>query len=224
MGSIISLAERTNRPAFVGSPEEENGGVRELALPDRYQKMPNLPGEPLNQVAYLYKSSGAECCISIRPIPDSSAMPFGAPLEVIHGLRDVMEDVQGLIEVKSGRTHSGCRYIYVIMKELIGLRGADYLLNFHLDSPGGVMLVYGSFIEMGKFGRREKAVRLRIVREAKSGGNMKALDTWEADPYDPGVREGALMNGSEYEVFDHQFPEHPLSEMRKLIKELIRLN
>ena len=72
----------------------KTGGGRELALPDRYQKIPNLPGEPLNQVAYLYKSSGAECCISIRPIPDSSAMPFGDPLEVIHGLRDVMEDVQ----------------------------------------------------------------------------------------------------------------------------------
>ena len=224
MGSIVSLAERTNRPAFVGSPEEENGGIRERILPDRYQKMPILLGEPPYSETYQYISSGAKCYVAARSVPESSALPLDDPLEVIRELREVLEDCQGLIEVKTGRTQNGYPYVYVITKELKGPRSVDYRLTLYLNFSNGVVLVHGVFNEKGKIGRREKAVRLRTFGRVKSGSNLKALGPWEADPYDPRIREGFLMNVSENEVYDEEFPEHPLSEMRSMIREMIRMN
>ena len=41
---------------------------------------------------------------------------------------------------------------------------------------------------------------------------------WAKDPYDDTIREGALMNLSEREEFDEQFPGFPLSMCREFVR------
>lgn len=223
MGVVVTF-KGMNILSAGGIPEAESAKSRELVLPDRYRKMRSLPGDPPDAVAYEYKTSGAECFVSCRPIRLSAAMPFGRPLEVIYGMRPVMTDSQGLVEVETGRTRNGYRYTYVITKYRTGFAGVKYDLHLHLDFVDSVMELQGYFNETGKFGFRENTVHSRIFGGEKSARYLKALGLWEADPYEPWLSEGFLMNGSEYEVYDEEFPEHPLSELRRLIKEIIRLN
>lgn len=44
---------------------------------------------------------------------------------------------------------------------------------------------------------------------------------WFKDPYQPNLKEGVLMNRSEEIQYDSQFPEHPLSQCRTLMKEIV---
>lgn len=44
------------------------------------------------------------------------------------------------------------------------------------------------------------------------------------DPYDENYKEGFLMNVSEDESMDEQFPDHPLSMLRKYVKWVIENN
>ena len=43
---------------------------------------------------------------------------------------------------------------------------------------------------------------------------------WTKDPYDESYRRGALMNLSELEEFDEQFPGSALSMCRELVKAI----
>jgi len=57
--------------------------------------------------------------------------------------------------------------------------------------------------------------------DGKIGANGEG---WVADPYDPTYMQGALMNLSEKEEYDEAFPNHPLSQARKIVKFLIENN
>ena len=46
----------------------------------------------------------------------------------------------------------------------------------------------------------------------------------QPDKRDPEYRHGNRMNCSERKKYDELFPEHPLSQMRVLVKELAELN
>ena len=47
------------------------------------------------------------------------------------------------------------------------------------------------------------------------------MSKWFADPYDSDFKHHFLKNKSEDEQFDEFFPEHPLSQARLLIKQII---
>ena len=55
----------------------------------------------------------------------------------------------------------------------------------------------------------------------KSGTIGNDFSGWSCDPYNPEFNKGFLMNQSEQRRFDEMFPEHPLSEARKLIEFII---
>jgi hypothetical protein len=54
--------------------------------------------------------------------------------------------------------------------------------------------------------------------EVKFGDN--GLDHWFFDPYDKDYKNGTLMNVSEQEMHDSQFPDHPLTQARIWISNL----
>jgi hypothetical protein len=50
--------------------------------------------------------------------------------------------------------------------------------------------------------------------------NIDPFKDWAKDPYDETFTEGLLMNLSESEKYDEKFPNHPLTRLRKHIKQV----
>lgn len=77
--------------------------------------------------------------------------------------------------------------------------------------------ISGYFDEIGTTGIRDVMVFEILRRKGKVNEDM---ESWTADPYDPSVKTGFLMNISEREQYDEIFPDHPLSVVRSLIRHL----
>ena len=56
--------------------------------------------------------------------------------------------------------------------------------------------------------------------EAADEADFDPLKGWAKDPYDETFTGGILMNLSEDEQYDAKFPDHPLSRIRKYMKEI----
>jgi hypothetical protein len=82
-----------------------------------------------------------------------------------------------------------------------------------MRSSGRPVRVRGFFDESGTTGVRDSTV-YSMLAQAGNG----ALDGWTCDPYDPNFGKGLLANKSELPEFDALFPEHPLTEARRLVR------
>jgi hypothetical protein len=63
------------------------------------------------------------------------------------------------------------------------------------------------------------------MREAVTVNKFLSIGTfddaaWASDPYDKEFKTGALMNKSEVQSYDIDFPDHPLSQVRTLLSEI----
>ena len=92
--------------------------VPEMKVPDWFEQADSLPDDPPYSRAYCYRSSNAGCFALVYPIPTRRAMPYGDPRSVIDGIHEALGDNQGLIEVETGTSRSGRRWIGSIVKTL----------------------------------------------------------------------------------------------------------
>ncbi len=51
-------------------------------------------------------------------------------------------------------------------------------------------------------------------------GQQSEIQGWSSDPYDPSFTKGVPMNLLESDEYDAQFPNHLLSVIRKLLREI----
>lgn len=72
--------------------------------------------------------------------------------------------------------------------------------------------------EIGITGMRDALILDRLHKAGEVEIEEENIKNWFEDPYDPDFRQGTLMNQSELEKFDPEFPEHPLSVARSLIR------
>lgn len=70
-------------------------------------------------------------------------------------------------------------------------------------------------IEAGITGFRDTMVADELLR----GGNFDLAD-WDCDPYDKDLKTGLLMNLSEAEKYDVEYPDHPLSIVRNMLNQI----
>lgn len=149
-------------------------------------------------------------------------MPFDRDtlIEGIRHAQAVMAGQAGLVEADAARTASGVPYVYSIMKIRAEPTGVQYNLTLHLagDRP---LQVQGHFVEGNRTGVRDATVYEVAMRhnwvtppneEDPTGG-------WAHDPYD-GSTAGFVMNMSELPDFDQQFPGHPLTMARELLRSV----
>ena len=75
-------------------------------------------------------------------------------------------------------------------------------------------------VESGMTGLRDS----KILNVSMASGQVVATENglrgWMKDPYDDTVKDGLLMNLSESEEYDLQFPSHPLSKVRDKLKTI----
>jgi hypothetical protein len=150
--------------------------------------------------------------------------------EIIHKIRNkvVQEDEGGIIECEAVQLKK-YKVIQIITKEPQSPAGTSYTGRIIIPTYSGHYMILLKGFEIGITGAREAIIFpdwMAKNPDFKSDENGKILE-WLKDPYDSEFREGALMNYSEKSAFDKEFPEHPLSEMRKnliLIQKSIEIS
>ena len=74
--------------------------------------------------------------------------------------------------------------------------------------------------ERGVTGIRDTVVFDSFMASIEDSEDFDPFKGWAKDPYDETVTTGALMNLSEDEKYDEKFPEHPLSRLRKYLRQI----
>lgn len=74
--------------------------------------------------------------------------------------------------------------------------------------------------EIGITGMRDAVILNKMIEAGEVKIDGETMTHWFEDPYDPDCKQGTLMNKAELEKYDHEFPEHPLSIARSLIRSI----
>lgn len=93
--------------------------------------------------------------------------------------------------------------------------GMTYLASLTIPFKNYSYVIKITAPELGMTGMRDTVISARWFEDPNNDNQ-----SWMADPYDPMVSEGVPMNKSEEEQYDAQFPNHPLSQARKLLKAI----
>lgn len=202
----------------MGSKKNNAGGMS-FRLPDGYSRMNSMPDDPADSSAFGMQTPGCACFLMLYPVQPESAMPFEDVRPLIDGIHGSLGDDQGLIEAKCDKTLSGRPLVYSIVKTAGQPNGVQYCLTLQLDYSSLVLNVQGFFDEVGVTGTRDAAVYELAVKNGQVSVDMAG---WRQDPYDPSFNRGNLMNLSEDKLYDAQFPEHPLSQLRALVDFIIQ--
>lgn len=192
-----------------------------LTLPKEYQELNRTEDDPKYAVSYGMQTESCSAFVQAYPITLSSAMDFGNDRKVIDRIHQSLEDNQALIEVKSGRTHNGFRFMYSIIKTLMQPSGGvQYFALFQIHYGSNLALnVKAFFTECGDTGERDATMwNVMVERGVVS---IEDNSRWSFDPYDEDFKRPYLMNLSERAGYDCLFPKHPLSECRNLINYMI---
>lgn len=212
------LMEALDMVSSVAEPEE----VMTIQLPKEYGPLQALPDDPEGALSFCKDTADATCFVQSYPISIKATMPLDDTKPIIDGIHESLGERQGLIEVANGTTRYNKKYVYSIVKSARTSAGMNYILTMHLVKGENALCVKGQFEERGTPGIRDATVyeyarRENIVKEIGGEG-------WMKDPYDEEYDRGLRMNLSEDRQYDHSFPRHPLSEMRKLVAYIIDIN
>ena len=186
-----------------------------IIIPAYYQKVDSMPGDPENSVPYEVQSENAGCIVFFSAVDYSKQLPREKE-DLIDGIRHFLAENQGLIKVEVGDD-----YVYSIVKNLRQPSGVQYILTYQRFCKDFILNVQGFFEEAGTTGIRDTMVYSLCRNEGMFEDDDNPLNGWAKDPYDPSITTGALMNFSEQEKFDDQFPSFPLSICRQFINCVI---
>lgn len=194
-----------------------------LELADHWQPMRTLPDDPPDMQVFGFQlRDGESGFLRMHTIPPNQAMPLNrqAVIDGLRGASEVIAGQAGLIDVGAARTASGIPYVYSLMKIPGEHSGVHYNLTLHLVGERALQ-VRGNFDEGSLTGMRDA-----FVYEMAQRSNMLEEPTaddptggWARDPFDHSNR-GFVMNMSELPDFDKQFPNHPLTLARALLRNI----
>lgn len=187
-----------------------------IVLPEGYKRKKNLRSEDSNTTNIYKKTEEAVCLIKVFPITKKESMPFGDKKIIIDSVHSFLEKNQGLIEADSGITNNKTKYVYSVLKTASKSKGTIYSLTMHVQ----IGKIYGCIV--GTFSEEKTSERTSIIYSKYNSKYGLDKSLWEKDPYDKNFKMGCLMNQSENQKFDAEFPLHPLSELRKFLSFIIQ--
>ena len=174
--------------------------------------------------SFVYQTPDALCYVTAHPISAEYALPYDNPRSVIDGIHQMLTENQGLIAVEKGKTNSGHRFIYSVVKSLKKPSSMQYCLTMHVECEEFAVLVQGFFVETSMTEDRSTKVYITLLKRGLIRPTENGVKGWSEDPYDPEYTHGLRMNRSERKEYDGMFPHHPLSELRRFVGELAVLN
>lgn len=168
-------------------------------------------------------------------VTSEQAMDYDDVEDTITSIRQYLTEDSGIVECKNGVTKKGHKYIYNIQKMRCSEEGmltpeVSYNLNFNVNVDGIDYFINGNYGEIGMTGMRD-SMGFTMFQNAVKQQNPDEEYTTEdimqmffKDPYDENYKEGFLMNISENDFLDEEFPDHPLSMLRKYVQWVIENN
>jgi hypothetical protein len=146
-------------------------------------------------------------------------------LKDIDGLRafyrKLAVDAKGGIVEVSVVDLKGFAAVRTILKVPAHPSGVSYLASLTLPFRDCSFVIKVQAVEAGTTGFRDTLVLDRLMESGVVKLRDDGLHGWMRDPYDAGFQEGKLMNLSELEEYDAEFPEHALSVARRVLGEVM---
>lgn len=119
------------------------------------------------------------------------------------------------VDLVNLKGYDAVKTIFKIPQEPTGM---TYLASLTIPFAKYSYVVKIQAPEIGMTGMRDTAIVAQLMGEGKISADENGLQGWFRDPYDPTFTKGTVMNQSEEEIYDATFPNHPLSEARKLMR------
>lgn len=101
-------------------------------------------------------------------------------------------------------------------------RGMTYIASVTIPFENCSFVIKIQAAEVGTTGIRDAVILNQMLMSGEVTLGEDRLENWFEDPYNPNFKNGTLMNKSEQEKYDTEFPEHPLSVARKAIIDAVR--
>jgi hypothetical protein len=142
----------------------------------------------------------------------------------LEGLRDMYREQVtvakgGLIEVSTLEV-SGILSIKSIFKLPQKMAGIAYVAAITIPYKDFSFVLKITCQERGFGGTREtRILEQRRLALLEKGDTRDVMIGWNADPYDPNFKSELLMTFAENQVFDSDFPDHPISRARFWIEK-----
>lgn len=124
----------------------------------------------------------------------------------------------------------------LIQADIVDIRGiATVKCIFKISQQGGPMIYLASLtipfddysyvvkvqaMEAGITGMRDAIILNKLLASGEIEMKDEKLEGWFADPYEITYRSGILMNKSDHQSYDIEFPDHPLTLVRTMIEQL----
>ncbi len=180
------------------------------------------PDELGNNKKVFYLNDYDDLSINFFDLPPDITAKNDTDVELQNNYRKVAyESGAAIIEVKKVKL-GAFDSIKTIFKFPMQPHGMAYIGSYTIPFKNFSYVVKVQCIEQGTTGIRDNTIFELMIRNGKVKLNPEKhiAEGWMKDPYDESVHLPLMMNLSESEEFDSQFPEHPLSRMRKFLKHI----
>lgn len=149
------------------------------------------------------------------------APDISAPLEDLDGIRAMYREMltaSGAALVSADVLDAaGVSAVQLVCKAPQKPSGMTYIGSLTLPFAAFSFVLKVQSFEVGMTGLRDTIVFARSGIAIEGG----TAPGWAQDPYDPSYRAPLLRNLADDERWDEQFPDHPLSRARKIIRHLV---
>jgi hypothetical protein len=124
-----------------------------------------------------------------------------------------------MIEVDSMQV-AGLPAVRTILKARLQPRGFAFIGSFTFPFADCSYVLKVQSVEHGITGAREAAVLLMQEKPAEADERTGKIIGWEQDPYDAAHHAPFMRNRADDEKYDAAFPDHPLSRVRRHLRQL----
>ncbi|WP_196891463.1 hypothetical protein [Aureivirga marina] len=131
----------------------------------------------------------------------------------------IIEANGGIIEVEIVDL-KGFKAIKTIFKFPMEPSGIMYLGSYTIPFKRYSFVIKIQANEAGITGMRDATIMNNLLAENKTSNDEFIPKNWLNDPYDKNCKKGTMMNLSEDQKYDSDFPNHPLSLTRKMLKKI----
>lgn len=197
---------------------------------DDWRDMSPTPEQSPNTLTFNIVGQGFRGAMAVQTIEQNTAMPFGQDENVIATIHERgIDDQSGLLAVESVTSPKGVQFVYSLFKRLIPQvqgGGVMYTITIYIQGHDTAYQVQSMIGEYGMTGTRDSVILSQMLSQGtvtmtpSDNGQSPKIQGWSSDPYDPSFTRGIPMNLSESEEYDAQFPNHPLTVIRKLLHEI----
>lgn len=126
----------------------------------------------------------------------------------------------GIIEIDVLKIHS-ISIVKAILKFPQDPTGITYLASLTIPFQNCSYVVKVQCPEFGITGLRDSVIANKLLAKGEIKIGNYGYENWFSDPYISNYKSKTLMNKSEESLYDKDFPNHPLTNARKVLETII---